>query len=148
MQRITPFLWFNGNAAEAARFYVSVFKHRDSKLHGVSPMGARLRLLGQELIAHNGGPEFPFTPAISLFVSCKDQREVDTLWVKLSKGGKKGRCGWLTDRFGLSWQVIPEGFGALMGGGGDPARAKRVFAAMMKMTKIDLAKLQRAYDAA
>ena len=150
MKKITPFLWFDDQAEEAMRFYVSIFK--DSKVLEVSlgpngkPMSVRFELEGQELIGLNAGPEFKFTEAISLFVSCKDQAEVDDLWAKLSAGGGEGSCGWVKDRFGLWWQIIPTALGELMGDP-DPVRAKRVIDAMLKMKKIDVAGLQRAYDA-
>src|SRR4051794_33779205 len=105
---ITPFLWFNQQAEEAARFYVSIFKDKSSKILSTSDMMVTFQLMGQEFMALNGGPQFEFSPAISLYVSCAGQKEVDGLWEKLSKGGKKGSCGWLTDRYGLSWQIIPE----------------------------------------
>ena len=155
MQKITPFLWFDGKAEEAMNFYVSIFKN--SKVVKVtrcgdagpgpkgSVMSATFQLEGQDFFALNGGPHFTFTPAISLFVNCETQAEVDELWQKLSDGGKEERCGWLKDRFGLSWQIIPSALGKLMN---DPDRQKanRVMMAMLQMGKIDIAGLQRAYD--
>ena len=149
MKKITPFLWFDDQAEEALRFYVSVFK--DSKILEVTPgpggkaFTVRADIDGQELIGLNAGPQFKFTEAISLFVDCKDQAEVDDLWAKLSaNGGEEGSCGWLKDRFGLSWQIVPRALAELMG---DPDRAKgkRVSDAMLKMKKIDIAELQRAH---
>jgi len=157
MPSITPFLWFNGNAEEAMNFYVSIF--RDSKVESVSRWGeggpgpkgsvmsATFRLAGQKFMALNGGPQFKFTEAISLFVSCETQEEIDDLWEKLSEGGSKGRCGWLKDRYGLSWQVIPSVLGPLMGDP-DPEKSKRVVAAMLQMTKLDIAALKRAHAGA
>ena len=152
MQTITPFLWFDGDAEEAMNFYVSIF--RDSKVESVSRWGeggpgpkgsvmtATFRLAGQKFMALNGGPQFKFTPAISLFVSCETQEEIDDLWEKLSAGGSKERFGWLKDRYGLSWQVVPTVLGRLMA---DPEKSKRVVAAMLQMTKLDIAALKRAH---
>ena len=153
MQKITPFLWFDGNAEEAANFYISIFKN--SKLGKISrygdagpgPKGSAMsvtfQIEGQEFFALNGGPQFKFTPAISFFVSCETQQEVDDLWEKLSAGGRTDRCGWLQDKFGLSWQIIPTVLGQLLGDK-DPQRAKRAMQAMLQMTKIDINKLQQA----
>jgi predicted 3-demethylubiquinone-9 3-methyltransferase (glyoxalase superfamily) len=151
MKKITPFLWFDGKAEEAMSFYVSVFKR--SKVGNVArpggpgtpAMSVSFELDGQEFIGLNGGPQFRFTEAVSMFVDCETQAEVDELWEKLSAGGEKGRCGWLKDRYGLSWQVIPSGMGKLLQGK-DAASAKRVMEAMLGMGKIELAGLQRAYD--
>jgi predicted 3-demethylubiquinone-9 3-methyltransferase (glyoxalase superfamily) len=150
MKKITPFLWFNDNAEEAAKFYVSVFKKGKivsrmtmGKKKG-KPLGVVFQVEGLELIAFNGGPHFQLSPAISLYVDCKDQKEVDALWKKLSKGGEESRCGWLTDKFGMSWQIIPSILSKNLYDK-DPARAGRVFEAMMKMGKIDIAALQKAY---
>lgn len=150
MQKITPFLWFDTQAEEAMNFYLSIFK--DSKIVSVSRSGAEgkasactFHLEGQEFIALNGGPHFKFTPAISLFVNCETQQEVDELWEKLSEGGEKGRCGWLKDKFGLSWQVIPSVLGKMLHDT-DPEKAKRVMQAMMQMNKIDIQGLQQAYE--
>ena len=154
MQSITPFLWFDGDAEEAMNFYVSIF--RDSKVESVSRWGeggpgskgsvmtATFRLAGQKFMALNGGPQFKFTPAISLFVNCETQEEIDDLWEKLSAGGSKERFGWLKDRYGLSWQVVPSVLGPLMGDP-DPGKSKRVVAAMLQMTKLDIAALKRAH---
>jgi predicted 3-demethylubiquinone-9 3-methyltransferase (glyoxalase superfamily) len=148
MKKITPFLWFDDQAEEAMRFYVSIFK--GSKILEVTPgpngkaMSVRFELEGQELMGLNAGPQFKFTEAISLFVSCKDQAEVDDLWAKLSADGGEGSCGWVKDRFGLWWQIIPTALGELMGDK-DPVKAKRVVDAMLKMKKIDVAALERAH---
>jgi predicted 3-demethylubiquinone-9 3-methyltransferase (glyoxalase superfamily) len=142
MPKITPFLWFNKDAAQAARFYTSIFKH--SKILSVSPMSVSFVLEGQHFHAFNGGPHFTFTPAISLFVDCKDQAEVDALWNKLVKGGKPSRCGWLTDKYGLSWQIIPKALGKAFGGS-DRAGAARAREAMMGMIKIDVKAIEAAY---
>lgn len=154
MQKITPFLWFDNQAEEAMNFYVSIFKN--SKIGGVTRngdagpgpkgtvMSATFQLEGQEFFALNGGPHFKFTPAISLFVDCRTQQEVDELWEKLSAGGSKQQCGWLQDQFGLSWQIIPSALGELMNDP-DPAKAGRVMQAMMKMTKIDIEGLKQAH---
>jgi predicted 3-demethylubiquinone-9 3-methyltransferase (glyoxalase superfamily) len=112
MQKITPFLWFDGQAEEAARFYTSIFKK--SKIESISPMSATFRLDGVKFIALNGGPQFKFTEAISFFVSCKTQKEIDYFWRKLSAGGEKSRCGWIKDRFGVSWQIVPPILGELL----------------------------------
>ena len=149
MQKIVPFLWFDGKAEEAAKFYVSVF--RNSKIVKVMPgpqgtaMGVTFQLEGQEFYALNGGPQFKFTPAISLFVNCETQQEVDQLWTKLSAGGSDEQCGWLKDKYGLSWQIIPTVLGKMLGDK-DPAKANRVMQAMLKMKKIDIKGLQQAYD--
>jgi predicted 3-demethylubiquinone-9 3-methyltransferase (glyoxalase superfamily) len=154
MQKITPFLWFDGQAEEAMNFYVSIFKN--SKIGKVSRYGdagpgpkgsvmsATFELDGQEFYALNGGPHFKFTPAISFFIHCETQQEVDDFWDKLSAGGRKDRCGWLQDKFGLSWQVIPSALGKMLGDK-DPEKSKRVMMAMMKMDKIVIEELQRAY---
>jgi predicted 3-demethylubiquinone-9 3-methyltransferase (glyoxalase superfamily) len=148
MQKITPFLWFNDNAEEAMNFYVSVFKN--SKILNVTPgpngkvMSATFQLDGQEFMALNAGPQFPFTEAISFFVHCETQAEVDELWEKLTTGGEESRCGWLKDQFGLSWQIIPAVLGELLGDK-DPEKAGRVMQAMLQMGKIDIKALQQAY---
>lgn len=139
MQKVTPFLWFDNRAEEAAKFYVSIFKN--SKL--LSP--TTFQLDGQEFIAFNGGPHFTFTPAISLFVNCETQQEVDELWEKLSEGGEKVRCGWLKDKFGVSWQIIPSILVKLLYDK-DPEKSARVRNAMLQMTKIDIEGLKRAYS--
>ena len=155
MQKITPFLWFDGKAEEAMNFYVSIFKNskvvRVSRYGEAGPgpkgsvMSATFVLEGQDFYALNGGPQFKFTPAISLFVSCEAQQEVDDLWDKLSAGGSQDPCGWLRDKYGVSWQIIPTILGKLLGDK-DPAKANRVMQAMLKMTKIDIKGLQQAYD--
>ena len=150
MKKITPFLWFDDQAEEAMRTYVSIFE--DSKVLEVVPgpggkaMSVRFELEGQEFVGLNAGPQFKFTEAISFFVDCRDQAEVDALWTKLSAGGEEGSCGWVKDRFGLWWQIVPKALGELMGDL-DRAKAKRVVDAMLKMKKIDVAELQRAYNA-
>jgi len=155
VQKITPFLWFDNQAEEAVNFYVSIFKN--SKVLGVSRYGdagpgpkgtvmsATFQLDGQTFYALNGGPQFKFTPAISLFVSCETQPEVDELWEKLSAGGRKDRCGWLQDKYGLSWQIIPKTLGEMMGDK-DPQKSKRVMQAMLQMSKLDIQGLRRAYE--
>jgi predicted 3-demethylubiquinone-9 3-methyltransferase (glyoxalase superfamily) len=155
MQKITPFLWFDDQAEEAINLYVSVFKN--SKILSVSRYGeagpgpagmvmtATFQLEGQEFIALNGGPDHKFTEAISLFVDCKTQEEVDELWEKLSTGGEQGPCGWLKDRFGLSWQIVPSVLGELLGDP-DPVKSQRVMQAMLQMSKIDIAGLKAAYE--
>lgn len=156
-QRITPFLWFDGKAEEAANFYVSVF--RNSRVVSVtrygaagpgpkgSVMSAVFQLEGQEFYALNGGPQYKFSPAISLFVNCETQQEVDELWEKLSAGGKTNRCGWLDDKFGVTWQIIPTTLGRLLQDK-DAAKANRVMRAMMQMDKIDIKRLEQAYAGA
>jgi len=141
VRKVTPFLWFDNKAEEAAKFYVSLFKN--SKL--LSP--TTFQLDGQEFIAFNGGPHFTFTPAISLFVNCETQEEVDELWEKLSEGGEKGRCGWLKDKYGVSWQIIPSILGKLLYDK-DPEKSKRVRDAMLQMKKIDINGLKQAYEQA
>jgi predicted 3-demethylubiquinone-9 3-methyltransferase (glyoxalase superfamily) len=155
MQKITPFLWFNGNAEEAMNFYVSVFKN--SKIvnvrrygdAGPGPKGTVMtgtfQIDGQEFFALNGGPQYSFTPAISFFVNCETQEEVDELWEKLSAGGRKDRCGWLQDKYGLSWQIIPSALGKMLGDK-NPKKANSVMQAMLQMDKIDIQKLKQAYD--
>ncbi len=157
MQKITTFLWFNNNAEEAVNFYTSVFK--DSKIGSVSRYGdagpgpkgsvmvATFTLFGQEFIALNGGPIFKFTEAISLVVNCENQDEVDYYWEKLTEGGEESMCSWLKDKYGLSWQIVPTALPGLIAGS-DPVKSKRAMEAMMKMRKIDIATLQKAYDGA
>jgi predicted 3-demethylubiquinone-9 3-methyltransferase (glyoxalase superfamily) len=157
MQKITPFLWFDGKAEEAAKFYVSVFKKNSTIVQvtrygeaGPGPKGtvmsATFQLHGQDFIALNGGPQFTFSPAISFFVSCETQREVDELWEKLSEGGATDRCGWLTDKYGVSWQIVPSILGPLLNDK-DATKARRVMEAMLQMAKLDIRQLQEAYDA-
>jgi predicted 3-demethylubiquinone-9 3-methyltransferase (glyoxalase superfamily) len=155
MQKITPFMWFNDNAEEAVNFYTSIFKN--SKIESVSRYGEggpgpagqvismSFQLFGQEFMALNGGPEFTFTPAISFFVSCESQREVDEYWEKLSEGGAIEQCGWLKDKFGVSWQIVPTILGELLNDK-DPEKAKRVMTAMLQMKKLEIAGLKRAYE--
>jgi predicted 3-demethylubiquinone-9 3-methyltransferase (glyoxalase superfamily) len=150
MKKITPFLWFDTQAEEAMNFYISIFKH--SKVLGVTPgpdgraMSVSFELEGQEFIGLNAGPQFKFNEAISFFVDCETQQEVDELWSKLTAdGGEESMCGWLKDKYGLSWQIIPQGLGQMLNDP-DPARAQRVMQAMLKMNKIDLAGLEAAYE--
>jgi predicted 3-demethylubiquinone-9 3-methyltransferase (glyoxalase superfamily) len=151
MQKITTFLTFDGRAEQAVSFYTSIFD--DSRILSTRPgsdgamMSARFELAGQEFMALNGGPSFTFSHGISLFVDCETQEEVDVLWERLADGGEPGRCGWLTDRFGVSWQIIPRALGELLGDE-DRAKAGRVLQAMLQMGKIEIEGLQRAYDAA
>lgn len=155
MQKITPFLWFDGQAEEAMNFYISIFKN--SKVGSVqrcgeggpgpkgSAMSVTFTLDGQEFFALNGGPHFKFTEAVSFFVNCETQQEVDELWAKLSEGGQESRCGWLKDKFGLSWQIVPSVLGRLLHDK-DPQKAGRVMQAMLQMDKIEIAALQKAYE--
>jgi predicted 3-demethylubiquinone-9 3-methyltransferase (glyoxalase superfamily) len=143
MQKITPFLWFDGEAADAARFYTSIFKN--SRIERVTEVSATFRLDGQEFIAFNGGPMFAFSPAISFFVQRETQPEIDELWEKLSEGGEKQRCGWLKDKFGVSWQIIPPILGELLNDD-DDAKAERVREAMLQMDKIDIERLKQAHQ--
>lgn len=148
-QKISPFLWFDGNAEEAMHFYISIFKN--SKVLNVMPgpggkvMGVSFLLEGQEFMGLNGGPMFKFTEAISFFVKCETQEEIDELWEKLSEAGEKSRCGWLKDKFGLSWQVVPPILGELLQQK-DRAKAQRVMEAMMQMDKIIIADLKKASE--
>ena len=155
MPPITPFLWFNNNAEEAMNFYVSVFKN--SKVNrivrygeaGPGPAGTvmtvEFELDGQEFVGLNGGPHFKFTEAVSFTVRCETQEDIDYYWEKLSEGGQKSRCGWLKDKFGLSWQVEPRILGDLISDA-DPEKAKRLMQAMLKMDKIDIEPIKRAYE--
>jgi predicted 3-demethylubiquinone-9 3-methyltransferase (glyoxalase superfamily) len=142
LQKIRPFLWFDGKAEEAARFYTSIFKN--SKIESVSPMSATFELEGTEFIALNGGPQFKFTEAISFLVNCETQAEIDYFWERLSAGGEKSRCGWLKDRFGVSWQIVPPILGELLNDE-DEEKSKRVMQAMLQMNKLDIQGLQAAY---
>jgi predicted 3-demethylubiquinone-9 3-methyltransferase (glyoxalase superfamily) len=156
MQKISPFLWFDNQAEEAANFYVSLFD--DAAVTDVSryPEGSpgpagqvmtvAFRLDGQEFTALNGGPQFAFTEAVSFVVHCKNQDEVDRLWKELTQGGEESQCGWLKDRFGLSWQIIPDRLGELLGDP-DPGRSQRAMQAMLKMQKIDVQALEDAANA-
>ena len=153
MQKITPFLWFDDKAEEAMNFYVSIFKHskvgRVSRYGDAGPgpkgsvMSAAFELDGQEFFALNGGPVFQFTPAISFFVNCETQAEVDEFWEKLSAGGETNRCGWLRDKYGVSWQIVPSILGKLLQDP-DAAKSTRVMKAMMQMTKLDIRGLEQA----
>ncbi|MEP6920321.1 MAG: VOC family protein [bacterium] len=159
MQNIIPFLWFDDKAEEAVNLYVSLFKN--SKVKGIAryseeasaaagrPAGTvmtvEFELNGQPFMALNGGPHFKFTEAVSLMVNCETQHEIDEFWEKLSEGGQTSQCGWLKDKYGLSWQVVPTVLGQMMKDG-DPQKSKRVMEAMLKMTKMDIALLQKAYD--
>lgn len=150
MQKIVTYLWFDNQAEEAMRFYTSLFKNSQILSTSPGPDGKMLvgnfTLDGQEFIALNGGPQFKFTEAISLLVNCETQAEVDELWAKLTAGGgEESMCGWLKDKYGLSWQIIPTALGRLMGDP-DPAKAGRAMQAMLQMRKIDIAGLQRAYE--
>lgn len=141
--RVTPFLWYDGQAEEAARYYVGVFR-RSSRVTSVAPMSVSFELEGQPFIALNGGPAFKFTEAMSLFVDCRDQREVDYYWERLGDGGEPGRCGWLKDRWGLSWQVVPRALTRYLNGR-DKDAAQRAMEAMLGMRKLDVKKLALAY---
>ena len=155
MQKITPYLWFDNQAEEAVLFYTTIFKNSKvtsmSRLPGGAPgqtgplISASFVLDGQEFFALNGGPQYKFTEAVSFFVSCESQQEVDYYWDRLLEGGEAQMCGWLKDKFGLSWQIIPTVLGQLLGDK-DPAKAQRVMQAMLKMVKIDIAGLKQAYE--
>jgi predicted 3-demethylubiquinone-9 3-methyltransferase (glyoxalase superfamily) len=154
MKKITPFLWFEGKAEEAMNFYISIFKN--SKVVSItrygeagpgpkgSVMTAAFQINGQEFVALNGGPQFTFSPAISFVVNCETQQEVDELWEKLSEGGEKQVCGWLKDKYGLSWQVVPTVLPEMLQDK-DPEKANRVMQAMLQMGKIDIKTLKQAY---
>jgi predicted 3-demethylubiquinone-9 3-methyltransferase (glyoxalase superfamily) len=154
MQKITPFLWFEGKAEEAMRFYVSIFKN--SKVGAITRYGdagpgpkgtvmvVTFQLDGQEFIALNGGPQFTFSPAISFVVNCETQEEVDAFWEKLSEGGEKLQCGWLRDKYGLSWQIVPTVLGEMMQDK-DAEKSQRVMKAMLQMNKLDIERLKQAY---
>ncbi|SHN39937.1 VOC family protein [Chitinophaga sp. CF418] len=153
MQKITPFLWFDTQAEEAAKLYTSLFKNSSiGKISRYPPgvpgqegkvMTVEFRLDGQDFIAMNGGPHFSFTPAVSMFIKCETQEEVDRLWDALTEGGTEDRCGWLKDKFGLSWQVVPNGLQELLQDK-DPGRAQRAVTAMMQMQKLDIGVLEEA----
>ncbi|MGI8589134.1 MAG: VOC family protein [Chloroflexia bacterium] len=155
MQKITTFLMFNDQAEEAVNLYVSIFgnsKITDLNRYGEggplpagTVIGGSFVLEGQEFIAFNGGPHFSFAEGISLYVNCETQEEVDDLWEKLSEGGEKGRCGWLKDKFGVSWQIVPSALPQLLGDE-DPRKSANVLQAMMQMSKIDIEALRRAYE--
>ena len=154
MQKITTFLWFDHQAEEAANYYISIFDNSrivDVQRYGEAGPGAagsvmtvRFELAGQQFIALNGGPEYKFTEAVSLYVDCASQEEVDELWAKLTDGGAEGPCGWLKDRYGLSWQIVPKRLIDLLGDP-DPAKSNQVMQAMMQMKKIDVQRLEEAY---
>src|SRR5437764_10513821 len=154
MQKITPFLWFDNQAEGAARFYASIFQNSNVGTiirygeAGPGPKGTAMtvtfKLDGTEFIGLNGGPHFKFSEAISFVVSCKTQREVDYYWEKLSAGGEKGRCSWLKDKYGVSWQIVPRALGEMLQDK-DPEKSKRVMQAMLQMSKIDMKRLQEAY---
>jgi predicted 3-demethylubiquinone-9 3-methyltransferase (glyoxalase superfamily) len=150
MPTITPFLWFDTQAEEAMNLYVSIFPQ--SKIVSVNRAGENVvsvvfELQGQRFMALNAGPQFKFNESVSFFIECESQAEVDEYWDKLTaNGGEPGSCGWLKDKFGLSWQVVPKVLGRLIGGGGDPARSKRVMDALFQMKKLDAGRLQAAYD--
>jgi len=148
MPTLTPFLWFDDQAEQAAQFYSSIFK--DSKTssvmrHGEKVLGVTVRLLGQDLTLFNGGPMFKFTPAMPLFVSCKTQEEVDDYWGRLKEGGEEQPCGWVKDKYGLNWQIVPTILGELLGDP-DALKAGRVMQAMLRMKKIDIQVLLKAAD--
>ena len=155
MQKITPFLWFDDQAEEAMNFYCSIFKN--SKVGSISRYGeagpgpkgtvmsATFELNGQEFMALNGGPVFTFTPAISFFVNCETQEEVDELWEKLSADGEEGQCGWLKDKYGLSWQIVPSSLGEYLNGN-DAEKSHKAMEAMLQMKKLDIHKLKQAYE--
>ena len=156
MQKVTPFLWFDGQAEQAARFYVSLFP--DSRIDHITrspaetPSGpaemvltVEFALSGTRFVALNGGPQFPFTEAVSFQIACADQAEVDRLWAALSDGGSEGQCGWLKDRWGLSWQVVPTRLHELLADP-DPARSRRAMEAMLSMKKLSIAELERTAD--
>jgi predicted 3-demethylubiquinone-9 3-methyltransferase (glyoxalase superfamily) len=155
MQKIAPFLWFDSQAEEAAEFYVSIFKNsKISSIHRYGEpgpgskgtvMSVEFQLDGQDFMALNGGPMFTFSPAISFFVNCETQAEVDELWEKLSAGGEKSRCAWLKDKYGMSWQIVPTALGQMLFDN-DPEKSKRVMQAMLQMDKIDIAGLKLAYE--
>jgi len=148
-QKITPFLWFNGQVEEAVNFYTAIFKN--SRIIGLHRFGnngkimsATFQLEGQQFMALDGGPHYSFTPAISFFVNCTSQQEVDEFWDKLSAAGEIQQCGWLIDKFGVSWQIIPTNLSRLMGDP-DPVKSQRVLQAMLKMKKIEIGQLEAAY---
>ena len=149
MSKIMPCLWFDDRIEEATRFYSEVFPDAEirhlQRLPDGKVLTARFRLFDQEFMALNGGPAFTFTPAISFFVNCESQAELDELWEKLSAGGEEGQCGWLKDKFGLSWQIVPSGLGELLNGE-DAAGSQRAMQAMLKMKKLDIEKLRQAYE--
>jgi predicted 3-demethylubiquinone-9 3-methyltransferase (glyoxalase superfamily) len=159
MQKINPCLWFDNRAEEAAKFYVSIFKNSkvgkitrygkagaevSGRLQG-TVMTATFEIEGQEFVAINGGPQFKFTEAISFVVNCETQKEIDEMWERLSQGGKEGQCGWLKDKYGLSWQIVPPVLGELLQDK-DANKSERVMEAMLQMNKLDIKKLKQAYE--
>ncbi|HEX2897356.1 MAG TPA: VOC family protein [candidate division Zixibacteria bacterium] len=158
MQKLTPCLWFDQNAEEAAKFYASIFKNTKitsvtrygdagAKASGMpkgTAMTVSFSIFGQKFLGLNGGPVFKFSPAVSFIVNCETQKEIDRYWQKLSEGGQPNQCGWLTDKFGLSWQIVPSALGKMFTGK-NPKKGERVMAELMKMTKIDLKILKQAY---
>jgi predicted 3-demethylubiquinone-9 3-methyltransferase (glyoxalase superfamily) len=155
MQKITPFLWFNDQAEEAMKYYTSIFKNsKPGEITyygeaGPEPKGtvltASFEIEGQEFVALNGGPAYSFTPAISFFVNCKTQAEVDYFWEKLGEGGRYDQCGWLSDKFGVSWQIVPEGLLELLHSQ-DEEKSNRAMKCMLQMKKLDIAEIRRAYE--
>jgi predicted 3-demethylubiquinone-9 3-methyltransferase (glyoxalase superfamily) len=155
MQKIAPFLWFDDQAEEAMNFYTSIFQN--SKIGNItrygevgpgpkgSVMSATFQLADQEFMALSGGPIFTFSPAISFFVNCETQQEVDDLWEKLTAGGEEGQCGWLKDKYGVSWQIVPPGLGELLNGK-DAGKSQRAMQAMLKMKKLDIEVMKLAYE--
>lgn len=144
IKKVTPFLWFNNQAEEAAKLYCTIFKN--SKIIRSSPMDAVFEIEGQRFMAGNFGPQFKLNEAFSIFVTCDSQEEVDYYWTKLTENsGQESKCGWLKDKFGVSWQIVPDAF-IKMVSGTDQVRTQRVFAAMMQMSKMEIKKLQEAYD--
>lgn len=150
MNKITPFLWFDNQAEEAANFYISVFKNgrilKTARRNG-TVLTVEFEVNGQSFLALNGGPQFKFTEAVSFLVNCEKQEEVDEFWAKLSEGGSESRCGWLKDKYGLSWQIVPTALGKLMSDP-NPQKSQAVFQAMLKMNKIVIDDLKKAYEAA
>lgn len=151
MQKITPFLWYDKEAGEAAEFYTSIFKNSkiiDKNIMEDTPSGRveviKIKILGQEFTLMSAGPYFKFTEAISFVVDCKDQKEVDYYWENLSEGGSKGQCGWLKDKFGVSWQIVPKDLNKYLGGKNKEGR-ERATAEMLKMSKLEIKKLKEAY---
>lgn len=155
MRQISPCLWFDGQAEEAANFYVAIFPNSrvtDVKRYGEagpgpsgSVMSVTFELNGQEFMALNGGPQFTFSPAISFFVNCESQEEVDSLWERLLEGGAPEQCGWLRDKFGVSWQIVPTALGEMLSDP-DPVRSQRVMSAMLQMVKLDIGQLRKAFE--
>jgi predicted 3-demethylubiquinone-9 3-methyltransferase (glyoxalase superfamily) len=155
MQKITPFLWFDNQAEEAVNFYTSLFKN--SKIGSITRYGesgpgvqgtvmtVSFQLDGQEFVALNGGPQFTFSPAISFFVNCETQAEVDRLWERLTEGGEEQQCGWLTDKYGVTWQIVPAGLVEMLNSS-EAGKSRRAMNAMLQMKKIDIGKIRQAYE--